>query len=88
MSTVVSDQIMAIGQYRKARVLVRDDNTLAIFTTVSTPTRTLHFTARTRRGFTLDDGSTLRTRPVGSSCSWPLARCRQSTAQLEALWTS
>lgn len=88
MSTIVSDQIMAIGGHRKARVLVRDDQRMAVFVSPTDgPVETYVLAERTRTHFVTADGTQIRFRPVGSSCSWPLARCRITTEKLAATWT-
>lgn len=89
---IVSDRVLAMSgpgwSYPKARVLVNDDNTAAVFTTVGPPTRLISFTSTTGRSFTTSDGATIRVRPVGSSCTWPLAKCQRSTQKMVALWVS
>ena len=88
---IVSDRIMSLSSptwsARKARVLISDDDRVAVFTTLSSPARTFRVTSRTPHSMTTDDGEVIRSRPVGSSCSWPLAKCRVTTSQLEARWT-
>lgn len=86
----MQDQILrltaATWSLKKARVLVTDQ-AVAIFTNpAGPPTKVLTLTAPpANRTFQTTEGP-VRYQPVGSSCQWPLAKCRQTTAQLNLRW--
>lgn len=87
---IKSDQVVALDGIAKARLLIDHENNAAVFTSLTgPPTRVFRIASTPRPGtLILDDGSTLRFRVTGSSCAWSLAKCRVSTAQLAARWTS
>lgn len=79
---------------RKSRLLITPSSpgtspspstpgTVVVFLTAEAPAFTATIASRpTPQSLVLDDGTTLSFRPVGSSCQWPLAKCRVSTQTL------
>lgn len=73
---------------RRARLLISDDGTAAVFTVKGAPKHVLPykgFDARTGR-LTLDDedSTVVKFQRVGASCTWPLAKCQ--IASLASYW--
>ena len=65
-------------ELRRARLLIADDGTAAVFTKKAAPTHVLRYSdINVMRGtMTLEDGREVRFRRVGSSCTYALAKCQ------------